>query len=219
MTDAIASNLVAALERAWAGIRERHPELPAVFVIIGSGDEGGRSKRLTYGHFWALKWVRGEEELHELFIGGEGLKRQPVEVLTTLIHEAAHTLAHVRGIQDTSRRGIYHNKRFAAIARELGITPALDAKIGWSPCTMPEDTQDAYRQTIEELTAALDVYRRGNVRTATAASKSRNQPVAVCACGPDRKIRVSAKQLEDAPIMCRGCGQDFEMVDSDDDGE
>lgn len=38
-------------------------------------------------------------------MGGEGLARGPVEVLGTLLHEAAHAVAHVRGIKDTSLPG------------------------------------------------------------------------------------------------------------------
>jgi hypothetical protein len=35
----------------------------------------------------------------------------------TILHEAVHALAHVRGVKDTSRGGKYHNKReFVALA-------------------------------------------------------------------------------------------------------
>lgn len=213
-----ASRLVAALEAAWDTIRANHPALPAVFVIIGSGDGGGRSKRLRYGHFWALRWQRGEERLHELFVGGEGLKRTPVEVLTTLLHEGAHCLAHVREIQDTSRRGAYHNKRFAALAREMGIEPSLDDAIGWSPCTMPEETQTKYADVLVELTAALDVYRHGNP-TSSSTTKDRNQPHAFCGCGEDMKIRVSPKRLAASPIICGTCEKPFVVPDDDQDDD
>ena len=54
-------------------------------------------------------------------ISGEGLRRSPREVLGTLLHEAAHALAHARGIKDTSRQGRYHNKHFKTLAEELGL--------------------------------------------------------------------------------------------------
>jgi hypothetical protein len=38
-----------------------------------------------------------------------------------MLHEAAHALAQVRGIKDTSRRGRWHNARFRALAEELRI--------------------------------------------------------------------------------------------------
>ena len=36
---------------------------------------------------------------------------RPRRMLATLLHEAAHALARVREIQDTSRQGRYHNQR------------------------------------------------------------------------------------------------------------
>jgi hypothetical protein len=71
--------------------------------------------------------------LPEVFVGGEGLARGPADVLGTLLHEAAHALAHVRGIKDTSRQGRWHNARFKALAEEIGIQVTRDASIGWSP--------------------------------------------------------------------------------------
>ena len=54
-------------------------------------------------------------------ISGEGLRRTAHDVLGTLLHEAAHALAHARGIKDTSRQGRYHNKHFKTLAEELGL--------------------------------------------------------------------------------------------------
>src|SRR5512135_2801935 len=56
-----------------------------------------------------------------------------------MLHEAAHALATRRGIKDTSAAGNrYHNKRFVALAAELGLrgpdTP--DKVTGWSDCTL-----------------------------------------------------------------------------------
>ncbi|WP_297495484.1 hypothetical protein [Pseudonocardia sp.] len=42
-------------------------------------------------------------------------------MLATLLHEAAHALAHVRGIKDSSRQGRWHNAKFKALSEELGI--------------------------------------------------------------------------------------------------
>jgi hypothetical protein len=38
-----------------------------------------------------------------VLISGEGFQRGPVDVLGTLLHEAAHGLAYARQVQDTSR--------------------------------------------------------------------------------------------------------------------
>jgi hypothetical protein len=109
--------LIGALEWAWKAIQSRHPETPEVIITVASGD---RHRKL--GHFSPDRWeVLDEGERPEVLIGAEGLKRLPTDVLGTLLHEAAHGLAHVRGIKDTSRRGHYHNGRFREMAMELGL--------------------------------------------------------------------------------------------------
>jgi curved DNA-binding protein CbpA len=93
-----ASVLLAVLESCWRAIRYHHPELPPVVLIIASAS--GR---------WHAEGIRHAE----VMISGEGLRRTPAEVLATLLHEAAHALAHARDIRDTSRQGRYHNKNSA----------------------------------------------------------------------------------------------------------
>lgn len=69
---------------------------------------------------------------HELNIGAGTLDRDIADVVSTLLHEATHLYNLQEGVQDTSRGGRYHNKRFreAAEARDLKIS--YDPKIGWS---------------------------------------------------------------------------------------
>jgi hypothetical protein len=69
----------------------------------------------------------------------------------TLLHEAAHAIAHVRGAKDTSRQGRRHNARFKTLAEELGITVTKDPRTGWSPTTLPEATRSQYATTIAAL--------------------------------------------------------------------
>jgi hypothetical protein len=84
--DGAASLLVAALERTWQTIRTRHPDVPEAVLVVASGSEG---KRLNWGHFAPRRWQVSGADRHEVLIGGEGLHRAPLEVLGTLLHEAA----------------------------------------------------------------------------------------------------------------------------------
>jgi hypothetical protein len=139
--DGTASLLVAALEHAWSAIRQRHPDVPQAVLVVASGSEG---KRLNLGHFAPHRWQVAGADRHEVLVGGEGLHRGALEVLGTLLHEGAHGLAQARSIQDTSRQGRYHNRRYAILARELGLEVASVKPIGWSATTVPEPTADAY---------------------------------------------------------------------------
>ena len=195
--DGAASLLVAALEHTWQTIRTRHPEVPEAVLVVASGAEG---KRLNLGHFAPHRWQVNGADRHEVLVGGEGLQRGPVDVLGTLLHEAAHGLAQARGVQDTSRQGRYHNRRYATLARELGLEVASVQPIGWSATTVPDARPPtAYAGQLEDLAAALVLWRRQEHRIG-AGTRSRNLLAATCGCG--RRIRVAKTTLAEAPILC-----------------
>ncbi|WP_225726763.1 MULTISPECIES: hypothetical protein [unclassified Nocardia] len=208
-SDSITGLLVDALETTWAAIRSQHPDVPDVVLSVGSGSASG--SELTLGHFAPNRWIRGEYELHELFIGGEGLQRGPVDVLGTLLHEAAHGVAAVRNVKDTSRQGRWHNERFRAIGEELGLTLTKHPKIGWSLTAVPTETSEAYRDELEELAFALVAYRRREPNQ-RGGRKSNNNGLSVeCDCG--RRIRVSPTVFEAGGIRCELCDGLFTVAD------
>ncbi len=234
----ISAPMVAALESAWAAIRARHPEVPVVVLVLGAGSIGNAGG-LRLGHFAAMRWAdpdqtsttdeetdddgdggpgtgqsSGPVRLPEVFIGGEGLVRGAADVLGTLLHEAAHALAHVRDIKDTSRQGRWHNAKFKALAEELGIEVAKDPRIGWSPTTIPASTRERYAEVIEELGRVLRLHRA--VEVTGGKDKKPSPPPCVCECG--RKIRVAPTVLAAGPITCGVCGTDFapDVPDQDD---
>jgi hypothetical protein len=205
------SRLVAALEAAWAEVMERHTELPPVAIIVGQGS-GHRGGGLVLGHFAAERWQPASADghyVHELMIGGEGLRRGADEVFATLLHEAAHALARARGIQDTSRQGRYHNKRFKQLGEELGLVIERDPRIGWSLTTLPSPTAERYAAAIDTLERAIALHRR-NEPTAGGGDRSGNLLAAACRC--PRRIRVAPRTLADGPIVCAICAHSFEPV-------
>ena len=67
--------MVAALEAAWATIRDRHHEVPPAVVIVGSGSPPRASGELMWGHFVDSQWQHGRDVLSEVLVSGEGLAR------------------------------------------------------------------------------------------------------------------------------------------------
>ncbi|MCA1697966.1 MAG: hypothetical protein LC790_03295 [Actinobacteria bacterium] len=204
-----AAALVAALEDAWQQIRDRHPDLPAVQIVIGQGS--GHRGGLLLGQLAPERWQpTGPGELvHELLVGGEGLARGPVDVFTTLLHEAAHALALTRQIADTSRDGRYHNQRYRQLAQELGLEVRRDAQLGFSTTSLTALTQARYQRTIGVIADAITLHRRPEPR----ASTGRNLSVAMCAC--PRRIRVAQGVLRAGPITCEICQQPFSTARPD----
>ncbi len=138
-----------------------------------------------------------------------------------LLHEAVHGIAAARGVRDTSRAGRYHNRRFLAIAEELGLDHPEEPhpSSGFSLVTLNPEAKRRYRPTIERLQRALKAH-----TAATAADTARlfRGPAArhgssgggvrvkaVCDCG--RNVRVVPSVLAQAPIVCGGCGKPFRI--------
>jgi hypothetical protein len=148
-----------------------------------------------------------------VLVSGEGLQRGPIDVLGTLLHEAAHGLAHACKISDTSRQGRYHNRRYATLARELGLEVAHMQPIGWSATSVPSQPPPAASRCWPSWPwpwccgdAPSRPARLGRAAPATPWPAS-------CACG--RRIRVARSVLEQAPILCGACAQPFEPKDDE----
>ena len=200
-----ASQILKVLEDTWLEIRRGHPEIPAAVIIIASGTDG---KHPRWGHHAPGRWnVKGEQRT-EIMISGEGLRRSSRDVLGTLLHEAAHALAHTRGIKDTSRQGRYHNKHFKTLAEELGLVVQHDPRIGWSASTITDVTKIAYARQLHDLTEAMTLWRHSETATGPATRRNSNFIAAVCPCG--RSIRVAASTLAEAPITCQACDGEFQ---------
>jgi hypothetical protein len=71
---------------------------------------------------------------------------------------------------------------------------------------VPEATANVYAGQLEELGAALVLWRRQELHTA--GSRSRNLLACRCPCG--RKLRAAKATLAEAPILCGACAQPFQ---------
>ncbi|MQY12237.1 hypothetical protein SRB5_23700 [Streptomyces sp. RB5] len=133
-------------------------------------------------------------------------------------------MAAARGIRDTSRAGRYHNRRFLAIAEELGLEHADEphASSGFSLVTLTPETKKRYRPAMERLSRALKAH---TVATTAETTRAFRGPAArhgssgggvrvkaVCDCG--RNVRVVPSVLAQAPIVCGGCGKPFRIPET-----
>ena len=87
----------------------------------------------AYGHFSTKEdaWISTKGTTHEINLGAGTLSRPIEEVCATLLHEMVHYFNYVRGIQDCSRGGTYHNRRFKTSAEAHGLLIDFDEKYGW----------------------------------------------------------------------------------------
>ncbi len=238
------SRIIAALEHAWAAIQDQHSDVPGVVIVTGAGSnqKGTPEGYRLRGHHWPERWIldgHDGQRAPELFIAGELLSAGGRAVVEVMLHEAAHALATLRGIKDTSAQGNrYHNKRFVALAAELGLRgPDVPDKItGWSDCTLTG--QDAY-ESYADVATGIDSARlpfladlaspgrpgrgggggedQGDDETGTPKKRGGRRVAAECACLPEpRRIQLTPKQIEDGPIICGLCCAPFESPEDED---
>ncbi len=202
------TTIVGALEEVWAEIQAAHPQTPDAILTTGSG---AKARSMEWGHFHPKLWseATGAGRVHQVFVSGERLAQGPESTLGTLLHEAAHGIAHATGVQDTSRQGRYHNRRFASIAKGLGLTVETQGSRGLARTALAEGTADAYT-SMARLETALVIGGLLAADPETATPKRQGNPLYECGCA--RKIRVAQSVADEAPIFCGACEEPFAKV-------
>jgi len=232
-TQTTGSAVVTLLEKVWTRIRQNHPELPAVVIVTGAGLGLGGGK---WGHFRANGWTARQLEegaatstsLDEMFMAGETLAKGARQVLQTMLHEGAHTLAKVREVQETSRQGRWHNAKFKSLAFEMGLEynhDSADKSIGFSQVTLREGTVEEYADLLAELDREIHLMvslpgflaglggEAGGENMGKApkgpAQPNTNNVKATCLCEEPNIIRLSRKVLDKMVVKCDDCGSLF----------
>jgi hypothetical protein len=214
------SAVLAALERAWTLLRQRYPELPPVVFVLDSTPEP--SSLRPCGHWRAERWpLQDGEPSGELRLPLACLQDGAKAVLELLLHEAVHILAHVRGLQETSRQGRYHNRRFRALAEEMGLLVEPDERWGWGKTRLVSRTRRWYAPLLAALNEVLHSYPHAWPLAAPGGLEGPHLPDAleqqgtygrlllVCGCSPPRKLRVSRATAARGPITCGLCALSF----------
>lgn len=93
---------------------------------------------VTVGKVWQVE-KQDTEYRYELNIGAGTLDRPIENVVSTLLHEMVHIYHLQNGIQDCSRGGTYHNKKFKEKAESVGLIIDYDSRIGWSITSPSEE--------------------------------------------------------------------------------
>lgn len=105
-------------------------ELPEPAILIQH--KGNRKNVLGWCSTKEIWKNDNTKELkYEINIVAEYLNRHVFEVMATLLHEMVHLWNITHKIQDVSRSGTYHNKRFKEEAEKRGLIVDKDDRLGW----------------------------------------------------------------------------------------
>lgn len=221
---AAGGEIIATFETTWAAIQVRHPQVPEVVIITGTAAQRGGDR---WGHHWPARWSRADAEgrVPELFLAGELIARGAEAVLETMLHEAAHALAHVRGVKDTSRQGNrYHNKRFAGLARELSLAvpDKPSSADGFTDTALTQATRTDYADELAAIESARLAYlhdpsiildegnsdEQDDDSDGADGTRAGRRVKAVCGCGRGG-LQLTPAALDEGPIVCGLCGAPF----------
>lgn len=167
----------------------------------------------AYGHVTVAKiWQRKGESRHELNMGADTLNRPIEEVVATMVHEMVHLWNLAEGVQDCSRGGTYHNKRFKEEAERRGLHIEHHEKYGW---TITSPTEALIDYIISQGWTEVDMSRGGGSwapppsaggkagsggQTAGATPKKSSTRKLICPCCGN-----SVRATKAVRIMCMDC--------------
>lgn len=113
-------------------------ELEDVVITIQSDPRKMAYAWITIGKAWNDKT---ENWYHEINMVAEYLNRDPDQVIASLLHEMAHLYNIMKGVQDCSRGGQYHNSNFKETAENHGLIAEHDKRYGWVITKATEETK------------------------------------------------------------------------------
>lgn len=82
-----------------------------------------------------------ENGFYEITICAEYLARPFENIVETLLHEMVHLYNLQNGVNDVSRHGYYHNKKFKEAAEQHGLIVEKTSSYGWSETRLNTETK------------------------------------------------------------------------------
>ena len=189
------STLTKALEQAHELIKTE-TGAPRATILVTRALKGRK------GHFTPFTpWTSGGESFNEIAFNLEHFTTGE-EILSTLLHEVAHSMNHANGVQDCSANQ-YHNAKFKTQAEALGLeTHEIKGK-GHASTTLTAFGAKRWAKALTILTKALELTATGE---GTAKPKGRNTNLIKAMCECENVIRLSRTVLE-IGVTCNSCEQ------------
>lgn len=206
-TDTRTSEVVKAIEDVYFSLRKNfYSDLPEIAVTIGRPH-----RKNVLGYFQACQWLNGHKaDIHTFHISSMILNSKPENVLETVVHESVHSLCQARDIHDTSRNGKYHNRKFKALAEEVGLVCEPDKRIGWITTALTAQALKRYAHELKVIQHATGLYQNQETKLNSSNPTTRLLK-ASCECEPTRIIRIAQKTFDQAEITCADCGGVFSL--------
>lgn len=146
--------------------------------------------------------LKKDEGFYEINICAEYLSRPFEQIAETLLHEMVHLFNLQEGIQDTSRSGTYHNKKYKESAEQHGLNVDKDTKYGWTKTSLNDEAK-AFVDSLQDK--KFQLFRKSIPKlpgVAKTKQRSRKYVCPVCGC-----IIRATKEVH---VICGDCEVEFE---------
>jgi hypothetical protein len=192
------STLTLALEKAHEIIKEE-TGAPRATILVTRALKGKK------GHFtYYTPWQNGAESFNEIAFNLEHFTT-PESLLSTLLHEVAHSLNHANGIKDCSANQ-YHNAKFKSQAEALGLKTIEIKGKGHAATELTEFGAKRWAKALKVLAQALEL--TANMSAGATKPKGRNTNLIKATCDCDQIIRASASVIKSG-VTCNECESEF----------
>lgn len=142
-----------------------------------------------------------KEGFYEINICAEYLSRPFDKVAETLLHEMVHLYNLQVGVQDTSRGGTYHNKKYKEAAEKHGLTVEKDAKYGWTKTSLNDEAEQFVGQYSEKK---FELFRKPIPKIKGKSSKQSSRKYVCPGCG------CIIRATKEVHVICADCDLEFE---------
>lgn len=198
------STITKALEMAHEIIKTE-TGAPRATILVTRNLKGAK------GHFTPYTpWQTSGESFNEIAFNLEHFTT-PEELLSTLLHEVAHSLNHANGIEDCSSNQ-YHNGKFKSQAEALGLKTEKSKK-GYAQTSLTDFGAKRWAKALKILASAFDLTAIGNDGASKPKGRNTNLIKAQCQCDEPLTIRASRGVL-DSGIRCDECEMRFSEVEA-----
>ena len=193
------STITKALESAHDLIKNE-TGAPRATILVTRALKGAK------GHFTPYTpWQNGGESFNEIAFNLEHFATGE-QLLSTLLHEVAHSLNHMNGISDCSSNQ-YHNAKFKSQAEALGLKTIEIKGKGYASTELTEFGAKRWAKALKILNNALELTAMSAEGSAKPKGRNTNLLKAQCGCG--QTIRASRGVINNG-ITCNQCETTFE---------
>ncbi|MDH6625740.1 hypothetical protein M2271_003551 [Streptomyces sp. LBL] len=199
--------LLAALDALWERLRADVAELPRIRSTVSP-----TKRRKDHG---PERWtVDADGSVSGFVVSADVLQEGPEAVLEMVLHDAAHLLNWVRGVNDTTMRGAYHNQEFLTAADEVGLqwseTAQRTQSRGSENVTLTNPALRRHRPDLAALSDTIPLLLPHLELPSTVRADRVDRLTLRCKCTPARTFRISQTIAAKGPIVCGVCGNLFD---------